>query len=28
VVTLPYLFESELGLPQFEQLAGNLARKL
>jgi anion-transporting ArsA/GET3 family ATPase len=28
VVTLPYLFESEIGLPQFEQLAGNLARKL
>jgi anion-transporting ArsA/GET3 family ATPase len=28
VVTLPYLFESEVGLPQFEQLAGNLARKL
>jgi anion-transporting ArsA/GET3 family ATPase len=28
VVTLPYLFESELGLPQFEQLAGSLARKL
>ena len=28
VVTLPYLFESELGLRQFEQLAGNLARKL
>ena len=28
VVTLPYLFESELGLPQFELLAGKLARKL
>ena len=28
VVTLPYLFESELGLPQFEHLAGNLARRL
>jgi hypothetical protein len=28
VVTLPYLFESEIGLPEFEQLAGNLARKL
>jgi anion-transporting ArsA/GET3 family ATPase len=28
VVTLPYLFESELGLPEFEQLGGRLARKL
>ena len=28
VVTLPYLFESELGLPEYERLAGNLARKL
>jgi anion-transporting ArsA/GET3 family ATPase len=28
VVTLPYLFESEIGLPQFERLAGSLARKL
>jgi anion-transporting ArsA/GET3 family ATPase len=28
VVTLPYLFESEIGLPEFEQLAGALARKL
>ena len=28
VVTLPYLFESEIGLPEFEQLAGSLARKL
>jgi anion-transporting ArsA/GET3 family ATPase len=28
VVTLPYLFESEIGLPEFEKLAGNLARKL
>lgn len=28
VVTLPYLFESEIGLPEFERLAGTLARKL
>ena len=28
VVTLPYLFESEIGLPEFERLAGSLARKL
>jgi anion-transporting ArsA/GET3 family ATPase len=28
VVTLPYLFESEIGLPEYEKLAGNLARKL
>jgi len=28
VVTLPYLFESEIGLPEFERLAGALARKL
>jgi anion-transporting ArsA/GET3 family ATPase len=28
VVTLPYLFESEVGLPEYETLAGNLARKL
>jgi anion-transporting ArsA/GET3 family ATPase len=28
VVTLPYLFESEIGLPQFERLADSLARKL
>jgi anion-transporting ArsA/GET3 family ATPase len=28
VVTLPYLFETEVGLPEFEQLASNLARKL
>ena len=28
VVTLPYLFESELGLPEYEQLAASLARKL
>jgi anion-transporting ArsA/GET3 family ATPase len=28
VVTLPYLFESEIGLPEFEQLAASLARKL
>jgi anion-transporting ArsA/GET3 family ATPase len=28
VVTLPYLFEPELGLPEFELLAGDLARKL
>jgi hypothetical protein len=28
VVTLPYLFESEVGLPEYEKLAANLARKL
>jgi anion-transporting ArsA/GET3 family ATPase len=28
VVTLPYLFESEIGLPEFERLASALARKL
>ena len=28
VVTLPYLFESELGLPEYEKLAAGLARKL
>ena len=28
VVTLPYLFESELGLPEYEQLGARLARKL
>jgi anion-transporting ArsA/GET3 family ATPase len=28
VVTLPYLFESEVGLPEYEKLAGALARKL
>jgi anion-transporting ArsA/GET3 family ATPase len=28
VVTLPYLFGTDVGLPEFEQLAGNLARKL
>jgi anion-transporting ArsA/GET3 family ATPase len=28
VVTLPYLFEHEIGLPEFERLAGSLARKL
>jgi anion-transporting ArsA/GET3 family ATPase len=28
VVTLPYLFESELGLPEYERLASDLARKL
>jgi anion-transporting ArsA/GET3 family ATPase len=28
VVTLPYLFESELALPEFEQLGSRLARKL
>jgi hypothetical protein len=28
VVTLPYLFESEIGLPEFERLAGTLARRL
>jgi anion-transporting ArsA/GET3 family ATPase len=28
VVTLPYLFEAEIGLPEYERLAGDLARKL
>jgi anion-transporting ArsA/GET3 family ATPase len=28
VVTLPYLFDAELGLPEYEKLAGTLARKL
>jgi anion-transporting ArsA/GET3 family ATPase len=28
VVTLPYLFESEIGLPEYEKLAAGLARKL
>jgi anion-transporting ArsA/GET3 family ATPase len=28
VVTLPYLFEGELGLPEYERLARDLARKL
>jgi anion-transporting ArsA/GET3 family ATPase len=28
VVTLPYLFEAELGLPEYERLAGDLVRKL
>jgi anion-transporting ArsA/GET3 family ATPase len=28
VVTLPYLFDVELGLPEYEKLAGQLARKL
>ena len=28
VVTLPYLFESELGLPEYERLASQLARRL
>ena len=28
VVTLPYLFESEIGLPEYEQLGARLARKL
>jgi hypothetical protein len=28
VVTLPYLFESELALPEFERLGTRLARKL
>ena len=28
VVTLPYLFDHELGLPQLERLGGRLARKL
>jgi hypothetical protein len=28
VVTLPYLFGSELGLPEYERLASQLARRL
>jgi hypothetical protein len=28
VVTLPYLFDAELGLPEFERLGSRLARKL
>jgi anion-transporting ArsA/GET3 family ATPase len=28
VVTLPYLFDAEIGLPEYEKLAGALARKL
>ena len=28
VVTLPYLFDAELGLPEYEKLAATLARKL
>jgi anion-transporting ArsA/GET3 family ATPase len=28
VVTLPYLFDVEIGLPEYEKLAGSLARKL
>ena len=28
VVTLPYLFDAEIGLPEYEKLAGSLARKL
>ena len=28
VVTLPYLFEHELGLPEYDRLAGQLARRL
>jgi anion-transporting ArsA/GET3 family ATPase len=28
VVTLPYLFESDIGLPEYERLAGRLARTL
>jgi hypothetical protein len=28
VVTLPYLFGSELGLPEYDRLAGDLARRL
>jgi anion-transporting ArsA/GET3 family ATPase len=28
VVTLPYVFGSELGLPEYERLAGDLARRL
>jgi hypothetical protein len=28
VVTLPYLFDGELGLPEYERLARDLARKL
>ena len=28
VVTLPYLFDAEIGLPEYEKLAATLARKL
>jgi hypothetical protein len=28
VVTLPFVFERELGLPEYERLAGDLARRL
>jgi hypothetical protein len=28
VVTLPYLFDAEVGLPEYEKLASTLARKL
>ena len=28
VVTLPFVFETELGLAQYERLAGDLARRL
>jgi anion-transporting ArsA/GET3 family ATPase len=28
VVTLPYLFDADIGLPEYEKLAGHLARKL
>jgi anion-transporting ArsA/GET3 family ATPase len=28
VVTLPFVFETELGLPEYERLAGDLARRL
>jgi anion-transporting ArsA/GET3 family ATPase len=28
VVTLPFVFESELGLPEYERLAGDLSRRL
>jgi hypothetical protein len=28
VVTLPYLFDAEVGLPEYEKLATALARKL
>ena len=28
VVTLPFVFETELGLPEYERLAADLARRL
>jgi hypothetical protein len=28
VVTLPFVFETELGLPEYERLAGDLSRRL